>query len=92
MNVTPVADTQGVYMYDKDSSSNVVETYDDGQVVIQGLEAGTYYLKEVKPPAGYNVLSKPEVIEVGEGTKSFNIFDRYFKLLRCAFSCSYKPC
>ena len=55
VNVTPVDGTQGVYMVG--GTSNEVETYDDGQVVIQGLEAGTYYLKENTPPAGYNALA-----------------------------------
>lgn len=53
---------------------NKVVTQANGKLIVLGLKEGTYYLKEVKPPAGYNVLSKPEVIEVGEGTKSFNIF------------------
>ena len=70
VNVTPVADTQGVYMYDKDSSSNVVETYDDGQVVIQGLEAGTYYLKETEAPAGYNKMDAVNEIVVGDTNQS----------------------
>lgn len=70
VNVTPVADTQGVYMYDKDSSSNVVETYDDGQVVIQGLEAGTYYLKETEAPAGYNEMDEAKAIVVGDTNQS----------------------
>jgi len=70
VNVTPVADTQGVYMYDKDSPSNVVETYDDGQVVIQGLEAGTYYLKETEAPAGYNEMDEAKAIVVGDTNQS----------------------
>lgn len=46
----------------------------NGKLVILGLEAGTYYLKEVKAPAGYNSLSTPVAITAGEGTKSFTIF------------------
>ena len=31
----------------------------DGLFVISGLDAGTYYLEEVKAPAGYNLLQDP---------------------------------
>ena len=47
---------------------NVVETPASGQVVVMGLEAGTYYLKETKAPAGYNQLSAPVEVTVGTGT------------------------
>ncbi len=41
----------------------------NGQLVIMGLEAGTYYLKEIKAPVGYNELPAPVVVAVGpEGT------------------------
>ena len=40
-------------------------TPDNGQLVIMGLEAGTYYLKETKAPVGYNEL--PAVVEVKVG-------------------------
>lgn len=41
----------------------------NGQLVIMGLEAGTYYLKETVPPVGYNKLPAAQEVKVGpEGT------------------------
>ena len=53
---------------------NYVISQINGKLAILGLEAGTYYLKEVEAPAGYNALSVPVEIKAGEGTRSFNIF------------------
>lgn len=39
-------------------------TTDSGDITIAGLEAGTYYLHEVKAPDGYNKLKKPVKIEI----------------------------
>jgi LPXTG-motif cell wall-anchored protein len=46
---------------------NDVETPVSGQVVILGLEAGTYYLKETKAPDGYNLLPDVATVTVGTG-------------------------
>ena len=46
---------------------NLVETPKSGQVVIMGLAAGTYYLEETAPPAGYNKLGAPIEVIVGSG-------------------------
>lgn len=35
-----------------------------GQVTIEGLAAGTYYLKEIASPAGYNKLIKPVKVQI----------------------------
>lgn len=51
-----------------------VITQVNGKLVILGLEKGTYYLKETKAPNGYNSLSKPVEIKVGEGVTGFSIF------------------
>ena len=76
VNVTSVDGTQGVYMVG--GTSNEVETYDDGQVVIQGLEAGTYYLKENTPPAGYNALAEAIAVVVsGDINNTEKIKDSY---------------
>ena len=56
--------TEGVYIVDSDGTSNSVTTPASGQVVIQGLAAGTYYLKETKAPAGYNLLTDAIEVEV----------------------------
>lgn len=58
--------------------SNVQDNYVisqiNGKLVILGLKAGTYYLREVEPPKGYNALSLPVEVVVGEGTRPFVIF------------------
>ena len=46
---------------------NDVETPSSGQIVILGLEAGTYYLKETKAPEGYNLLPGAATVTVGTG-------------------------
>ena len=46
----------------------------NGKLAILGLEAGSYYLKEVEAPAGYNALTLPVEIKAGEGTKPFSVF------------------
>mgnify|MGYP002664756104 CR=1 FL=1 len=34
----------------------------DGQVNVKGLDAGTYYLKETNPPAGYSACPDKEIV------------------------------
>ena len=53
---------------------NYVVSQVNGKLAILGLEAGTYYLKEVEAPAGYNALSLPVEIKAGEGIKAFYIY------------------
>ena len=53
---------------------NYVISQVNGKLAVLGLEAGTYYLKEVEAPSGYNALTTPVEIKAGEGTRSFNIF------------------
>lgn len=53
---------------------NYVVSQINGKLVVLGLEAGTYYLREVEAPAGYNALSLPIEIKAGEGTRPFVIF------------------
>lgn len=53
---------------DLNNRRNDVETPESGQLVIMGLETGTYYLKEKEAPEGYNKLGAPVEVTVGTGT------------------------
>ena len=72
----------GAYLNDylTDAEGNTVEQDNyvvsqvNGKLVVLGLEAGSYFLKEVEAPAGYNALTVPVELKAGEGTRSFNIF------------------
>ena len=59
----------GVYNHDEDGAeaTNKVVSQANGKIVLLGLKAGEYYLKEVKAPDGYNALAAPVEIVVGEG-------------------------
>ena len=66
------------YLKDKDGNpieqNNLVVSQVNGKVIILGLKEGTYYLKEVEAPAGYNALTQPVELKAGEEIRSFNIF------------------
>ena len=67
----------GVYSHDEDGAgaTNKVVSQVNGKIVLLGLKSGTYYLKEVKAPDGYNALSAPVTIEVGEGkSEDFSVY------------------
>ena len=53
---------------------NYVVSQVNGKLAILGLAAGTYYLKEVEAPNGYNALTQPIEIKAGEGIRPFIIF------------------
>ena len=46
------------------SSTVTIETNDTGKFTIKGLAAGTYELKEISAPAGYNIPTKPLEINI----------------------------
>lgn len=48
----------------ENESGQIYFTTTDKAITISGLEAGTYYLHEVKAPAGYNKLTNPIKIEI----------------------------
>ena len=49
---------------EKEEGKIYFTTTTDKAITISGLEAGTYYLHEVKAPAGYNKLTNPIKIEI----------------------------
>lgn len=53
---------------------NYVVSQVNGKLAILGLAAGSYFLKEVEAPSGYNALTLPIEIVAGEGTRPFIIF------------------
>ena len=53
------------------TQKNEVTSQINGKLVILGLEAGTYYLKEEKAPNGYNLLPAPHEVTVGATNNSF---------------------
>lgn len=42
----------------------VLTTGADGKIVMSGLDADTYYLREIKAPSGYNKLSDDQKVEI----------------------------
>ena len=53
---------------------NLVVSQANGKLAILGLEAATYYLKEVEAPNGYNALSLPIELKAGSDIRPFIIF------------------
>ena len=51
--------TENTYDSDLTPKATVFTTPENGTFTISGLDAGTYYLEEIKAPAGYNMLKEP---------------------------------
>lgn len=56
----------------ENESGQIYFTTTDKAITISGLEAGTYYLHEVKAPAGYNKLTNPIKIEIRVSGETVN--------------------
>ena len=57
------------YRYDATNSSKILTSLDTGRVDIEGIKAGTYYLKEVESPKGYNKLAAPITVVIDANGK-----------------------
>lgn len=53
------------------AQKNIVTSEANGKFAVLGLEKGTYYLREIQPPGGYNKLPRPVEIQVGSTNKDF---------------------
>ena len=51
------------WVNDKDKATTL-ETNGAGDILIEGLNVGTYYLEETEAPAGYNKLTKPIEVKI----------------------------
>ena len=49
-------------------ANTVLTTGDDGKIAIDGLDADTYYLREVEAPAGYNKLAEDKEVTITGAT------------------------
>lgn len=54
---------------EQSTALDTVTTIASGKFTIEGLDAGTYELKETQQPAGYNILSAPVTIVIQEDGK-----------------------
>ena len=61
LELSVLSDTTTTYRVAKEGETGVTEfeVGSDGKVIIQGLDADTYYLTETAAPAGYNKLVAP---------------------------------
>ena len=55
------------YRYDATNGYKILISLENtGRVDIEGIKAGTYYLKEVESPKGYNKLASPIKVEIND--------------------------
>ena len=65
--VKSTADANGAYIYAGTTAgeglTNQITTPDSGVIVVKGVKSGSYEIKEVTAPAGYNKLTAPVTVE-----------------------------
>ena len=65
--VKSTADANGAYIYAGTTAgaglTNQITTPDSGVIVVKGVKSGTYEIKEVTAPAGYNKLTAPVTVK-----------------------------
>lgn len=65
--VQTTPDANGAYIYAGTTPgadlTNQITTPDSGVIVVKGVKSGTYEIKEVTAPAGYNKLTAPVTVE-----------------------------
>lgn len=47
-----------------ENNATTLETSGEGNILIEGLNVGTYYLEETEAPAGYNKLTEPIEVKI----------------------------
>lgn len=66
------------YLKDEDGNTilqnNLVVSQVNGKLAVLGLSEGSYYLKEVEAPAGYNALTVPVELKAGDSIRPFIIY------------------
>lgn len=62
---------------DKDGKAYEATTGDDGRMTFTGLDAGTYYLKEISAPAGFVTNSEVVTVTIEATTKPVHITEWY---------------
>lgn len=62
-------DNTNYFVGTSDESKNVMTSPDSGEFNINGLKAGTYYLKEIEAPKGYNLLAKAIEVHIDDNGK-----------------------
>lgn len=48
-----VSGSRGKYIYDEKGNTTVLETWNNGEIVVENVPEGVYYFKELKPAPGY---------------------------------------
>ena len=54
----------------EESSGTILKSDNNGFFSVTGLDDGTYYLKEIKAPEGYNTLTSPVKVVISANTNN----------------------